>query len=315
MGLRARDCHTGAVLDQEQAQAARKEDVLHALGQIATTFRTRIGESLTTVQQHNVPLEDATTRSLDALKAFSSGWKIHSSAGPAALPLFKRAAEIDSKFAMAHAFLGGTYEELGESDLAAESTIAAYQLRDRVSDAEKFFIEAAYDLRVTGNLERARQTCELWAQTYPRERDAHGLMAGIIYPVFGKYEQAIEEAQKTVILDPDFSFGYNVLAVNYEALDRLSEAEAALNRAAERKLAIPDYLVDRYNLAFLTGNRAGMEEQVRLSRGKSEVEDSLSNLDGFVSAYFGRLQTARAAITASRGSGAACGPPREGRVV
>jgi len=118
-------------------------------------------------------------------------------------------------------------------------------------------------------------------------------MAGIVYPVFGKYELAVEEARKTVILDPDFSFGYNVLAVNYLALNRLNEAEAALDRAAERKLAIPDYLVDRYNLAFLAGSRAGMEEQVLLSRGKSEVEDSLSNLDGFVSAYVGRLQTAR----------------------
>jgi len=118
-------------------------------------------------------------------------------------------------------------------------------------------------------------------------------MAGIVYPVFGKYELAVEEARKTVILDPDFSFGYNVLAVNYLALNRLNEAEAALDRAAERKLAIPDYLVDRYNLAFLAGSRAGMEEQVLLSRGKPEVEDSLSNLDGFVSANVGRLQTAR----------------------
>jgi tetratricopeptide (TPR) repeat protein len=203
VGLRARNCHTGDVLDQEQVQAARIDDVLKVLGRIATTFRTRIGESLTTITQHNTPLEAATTRSLDALKAYSAGRKVHSSAGPAALPLFKRATEIDPAFAMAHAFVGGSYQELGESDLAAASTIASYQARERVSDAERFFIEATYDIRVTGNLERARQTLGLWAQTYPRERDAHGLLAGVVYPVFGKYEEALEEARHTVTLEPD----------------------------------------------------------------------------------------------------------------
>jgi serine/threonine protein kinase/tetratricopeptide (TPR) repeat protein len=294
LGLRARNCRSGDVLDQEQVQAPRKEDVLNRLGQMATAFRMRIGESLSTIERHNTPLEEATTRSLDALKAFSSGRTVHTSHGPAALALFKRATEIDPLFAMAHAFLGGTYQELGESGRAAESTIAAYQLRDRVSDAERFFIEATYDLRVTGNLERARRTLELWAQTYPRARDAHGLQAGIVYHVLGKYEQAVEQAQRTVELDPDFAIGYDLLAVNYQALDRVTDAKAALHRAAERKLEMGAYLADRYNLAFLSGNFPEMQREAALSRGKLDVEDSISNLQAFSSAYFGRLDTARA---------------------
>ncbi len=175
LGLRAKNCRTGAVLDEEQVQAARKEDVLNALSQIASKFRTRVGEALATVEKHDTPLAEATTPSLEALKAYTEGWKVASSTGEAAtLPLFKRAIEIDPKFAMAHALLARTYSSIGESALSAESTSKAYQLRDRASDAEKFLITASYDIDVTGNLEKAQQTCESWAQTYPRDVNAHG---------------------------------------------------------------------------------------------------------------------------------------------
>ena len=128
VGLRAKNCSTGDILDEQQVQAARKEDVLDALSQIASTFRTRVGESLATIARHDKPLEDATTQSLEAFKAYSAGRKIHSVSGPAALPLFKRATEIDPTFAIAHAFLGTTYRELGEYDLAATSIKEAYRL-------------------------------------------------------------------------------------------------------------------------------------------------------------------------------------------
>ena len=160
LGLRAKNCHTGDVLDEEQVQAARKEDVLGALSHIASTFRTRVGESLATVEKHDTPLEEATTPSLDALKAYSAGAK-HFSADAntaAAVPLLKRAIEIDPKFAMAYASLGFAYGLLGEPALAAENNRKAYELRDRASDREKFFIAATYDLQVTGNLEKALQT-------------------------------------------------------------------------------------------------------------------------------------------------------------
>src|SRR5271157_2794798 len=295
LGLRAKSCRTGDVLDEEQVQAARKEAVLNALSQIASKFRTRVGESLTTVEKHDTPLEEATTPSLEALKAYSAACKVHFSIGDAtaALPLYKRALEIDPKFAMAYANLGSLYGEMGESDLSAESTSKAYDLRDRASDREKFFITASYEIRVTGNLEKAQQTCEAWAQTYPREVHAHGFLGGVIYPVSGKYEKAVEEAKRSIEIDPDIAIPYGDLAYSYEYLDRLGEAENTLQRASERKLETPDFLVQRYDIAFLRADQAGMERAVALAQGKAGVEDGISDHEAFVLTYSGHLQQAR----------------------
>ena len=293
LGLRARNCRTGDVLDEEQAQAARKEDVLNALSQIASKFRTRVGESLSTVEKHSTPLAEATTPSLEALKSYSAARKVLSSTGDAAaVPLFKRAIEIDPKFAMAHAWLGRMYGDIDEPALSRESTSKAYQLRDRASDREKFFITASYDLQVTGNLEKAQQTCGAWAQTYPREWEPHAFLGGIIYSVSGKYEKAVEETKKAIDLDPDFAIGYGLLAADYAYLDRLGEAGNTLQRASERKLEISDFLVQRYDIAFLKGDQAGMERQAALGRGKSEAEDWISDKEAFVLAYSGHLQQA-----------------------
>jgi tetratricopeptide (TPR) repeat protein len=294
LGLRAKNCRTGDILDEEQVQAARKEDVLNSLSQIASKFRTRVGESLATVEKHDTPLAEATTPSLEALKAYSAAWKVLSTTGSAAaVPLFKRAIEIDPKFAMAHALLGRIYDDIGESSLSAESTSKAYQLRDRASDREKFFITASYDLQVTGNLEKAQQTCESWAQTYPREMIPHAFLSGIIYPVFGEYEKAGEEAEKALELDPDFAIGYTLLAFSYEELNRLREAEYTLRRASERKLEIPDLLVLRYDIAFLKGDQTGMEREAALAQRKSGAEDWILDHEAFVLAYSGHLQQAR----------------------
>lgn len=294
LGLRATNCSTGDLLDEEQAQAARKEDVLNALSQIASTFRTRVGESLTTVAKHDKPLAEATTPSLEALKSYSTALKVLFSTGSAAaLPLFQRAIEIDPQFAAAHAWLGRMYGDLGETALSAESTSKAYQLRDRASDPEKFFITASYDLQVTGNMEKAEQTCELWIQTYPREMVPHSLLSGIILPALSKYEQAVEEGKKTTQLDPDFAIGYNVLAYSYLYLDRIAEAESALHQAAERKLDIPDFLIQRYDIAFLKGDAAGMQREVAGAQGKTRVQDWNSNHQAFALAYVGHLREAR----------------------
>lgn len=294
LGLRAKTCRNGEVLDDQQMQAARKEDVLNVLSQIASKFRTRAGESLTTVEKHDTPLVEATTPSLEALKAYSTGWKILSSIGSAAaLPLFKRAIEIDPKFAMAHGFLGRIYGDLGEFTLSAESTRQAWKLRDRASDREKFWITAAYETQVTGNLEQARQTCELWSRTYPRDAAPHDVLPGMIYPVFGKYEMAVEEARKAIELDPDFAISYNILALNYQALGRLEEAEGVLQRASKRELQIPEFLVDRYGIGFLKGDRAAMQHEAALGSEKSGAEDWLSYQEALALAYTGRLQQAR----------------------
>ena len=294
LGLRAQDCRTGDVLAEEQVQAARKEDVLNALGQIASKFRTRVGESLTTVKEHDTPLAEATTPSLEALKAYSAGWQASFSSGSAtAVPFLKRAIEIDPNFASAYAALGRMYGDIGESALSAENTSRAYQLRDRASDQERFFISLTYDLQVTGNLEKAQQTCDLWVQAYPRAWLPHGLLSGGIYNTLGKYEKSVDEAKIAVGIDPDFSIGYSVLAGSYLALGRTGEAENTLQRASGRKLDIPDFYVLRYAIAFLKDDKAGMEREVVLAREEPRVDDWMSNAEGFVAAYSGHLEEAR----------------------
>jgi eukaryotic-like serine/threonine-protein kinase len=294
LGLRARDCRTGNVLAEEQVQAARRENVLNALGEIASKFRSRLGESLTTVQKHNTPLAEATTSSLEALKAYSAGLKISASKGTgAAIPFFKRAIDLDPKFASAYAALGLMYGDGGESGLAAENTSKAYELRERASDEEKFFIAAYYEGRVTGNLEKAEPTCELWAQTYPRESLPHGFLSGFIHPASGRYDKSIEESQRVIEIDPDAVFAYAILASDYVALDRIEEAEKAINTGAALKLESPEFIAQRYDMAFLKGDSAGMEREVSLARAEPGGEVRIANHEAFALAYTGHLQKAR----------------------
>jgi eukaryotic-like serine/threonine-protein kinase len=293
LGLRAKNCRTGEVLDEEQVQAIRKEDVLNALSQIASKFRSRVGESLATVEKHDTPLQEATTPSLEALKTYSEAWKVAFSTGPAAaVPLLQRAIYIDPNFAMAHAFLGRVYGDIWEPVLSAESTSKAYELRNRASDRERFFIVLSYDLQVRGNLEKAQETGELWAQTYPRDRVPHGFLSWISQEV-GKYEKSIEESQKAIELDPDFTPGYVNLAWAYLFLDHPEEAKNTLQRASERKLEIPELLVLRYYMCFLQDDQAGMKRAAALSQGKPGAEDWVSDEEASVEAYSGRLRNAR----------------------
>ncbi len=292
--LRARNCRAGDVLFEEQAQAGKKEEVLNALSQMAGNFRTRAGEPHTTVEKHSTPLSEVTTTSLEALKVFGEARAIHTSiGGAAALPLYERAIALDPSFAMAYASLGHLYGEIGESDLSAENTRKAWQFRDRASDVERFFISATYELRVLGNAEKLQQTCEAWAQSYPREVHAHGLLAGGVYPVKGNYEKALEEARKAIALDPEFALGYALVADFSVSLGRLPEAQRVLQQAAARKLEIPEFLESRHKIAFLKGDRAGMERELALSRRKPEVEAALSYQDSFALAYSGHLRQAR----------------------
>ncbi len=284
LGLRAKNCRTGDILDEEQVEVARKEDVLNALTEIASKFRTRVGESLVTVEKHDTPLAEATTPSLEALKAYSMGWKVTASqGGDAAVPFFKHAVEIDPRFAAAYASLGLMYGSMGETEVGTENTRKAYELRDHASDNEKFFITAYY---------KAQQTCEAWAQAYPREWKPHSFLAGFIYPVLGEHEKAAEEAQKTIELAPDFGVGYALLGSNSLSLDRLGAAEDAVRRASERKIEIPLLALLRYDVAFLKGDSGGMQREVAAARGKSGAEELISDHQAFALAYTGRLQEA-----------------------
>jgi hypothetical protein len=296
LGLRAQNCNTGNTLDQEQIEAAKREDVLNSLSQIARRFRARVGESLATVEKHSTPLPEATTPSLEALKAYSTGMKVVVASGnAAAIPLYRRAVEIDPKFAMAYAQLGLQYSGIGESVLSAESTTRAWQLRDHTSDREKFFIDFTYDRQVTGNLEKAYQTLELWFQTYPRGENpnAQGFLGGLATPGTGRYERGIEMCQKRIAADPDEVFGYSGLASDYFFLDRFEEAARTLQRASERKLEMPDFLVLQYNIALLKGDQEQMDRAVGLARGKRRAEHWMAHEEALALARSGRLQAAR----------------------
>ena len=296
LGLRAKDCNTGDILGQEQIQAARREDVLNSLSEIVRRLRTRLGESRATVERHSTPLADATTPSLEALKAYSTGKKVNLASGTtAAIPFYRRAVEIDPKFAMAYANLGLSYSAGGESVLSAESTTRAWQLRDRVSDREKFFIDFTYDRQVTGNLEKAYQTLELWLQTYPRgpQPNPLGLLGGLSSHGTGRFERAIEISRKHILDDPDFLYGYANCASAYFYVDRFDEAGSMLRRATERKLEDPGLLVIGYNIAVLKGDKDQMDRVVALAKGKQGAEHSLANAEALALARSGRLKLAR----------------------
>jgi serine/threonine protein kinase/tetratricopeptide (TPR) repeat protein len=296
LGLRARNCNTGTILDQEQIQAARREDVLNSLSEIVRNLRTRLGESQATVEQHSTPLAEATTPSLEALKAYSTGMKLMLSGDLAATAFFRRAIDIDSKFAIAYAVLGLAYSTAGESVLSVESTTKAWQLRDRVSDREQFFIDFAYYRQVTGNLDKAYQTLESWLQTYPRgNRDVNplGLLGGLATHGTGRFERAIDASHIALAADPDLTLLYTNLAYSYFLTDRFPEAESTLQRATERKLESPIFLLIRYNIALSKGDQDQMGRAVALAKGKPTAEHWMAHLEALRLARTGRLQAAR----------------------
>ena len=181
--VRAVNCASGESLASTEAQASDKNHVLDALGKAASDIRNKLGESLSTVQKFDTPLEHATSPSLEALEAFSRGRRVLFTTGFAAtIPFFKHAVELDPNFALAYSWLGRSYGDVGEPDMALQYTRKAYELRDRTSEAERYFISVNFHLEVTGNMENAQQTCELWIQAYPRAEQPHVVLASLILP-------------------------------------------------------------------------------------------------------------------------------------
>jgi eukaryotic-like serine/threonine-protein kinase len=294
LGLKATHCDTGDLLDVEQATAASKEHVLDALSQMASRFRHRVGESLTTMQMHDRPLEDATTSSLDALKAYSLGNQaVLSDSVVAGIPFLKRAIELDPKFALAHAHLALSYTDSGQSGPAFESATRSYELRDRVSDRERFFISVIFDRIVTGDLVRARQTCLQWARTYPRDAMPHSLSSGGILQGVADFEGSIEEAKTAIAMDSDLGPAYVNLAYSYFVLGRAGEAEEIIQRASGRGLDPPEMLFLRYSIAFLKNDTDGMNRVVALAQGKPWAEDWLTQAQALTAADAGQLHLAR----------------------
>jgi serine/threonine protein kinase/tetratricopeptide (TPR) repeat protein len=294
LGLAVVNCLTGDSLAQEQVTADGKERVLKALGEAATKLRAKLGESLSTVEKFDTPLEQATTPSLEALQAYSLGWKTRVGRGDsaAAVPLFQRAIRLDPNFAMAYASLATSYYVLGEASLAAENTRKAYELRERVSEREKFYIESQYHFSVTGDLEKARQAYELWAQTYPRD-EVPPRDLGTIYDILGQYDKALAQYREAFRLDPASGLNYANLVSDYLYLNRPREARATAEEAQTKNLDSPILRSTLYQLAFLQNDAAGMAQQVAWAAGKPGVEGVLLLNEADTAAYSGRLGKAR----------------------
>jgi tetratricopeptide (TPR) repeat protein len=292
IGLKAVNCDTGDVLAEAQEQAAGKEAVLKALDAAAVSLRGKLGESLSSVEKYATPVEEATTPSLEALKAYSLGVKARIAKGDtAALPFFKRAAELDPNFAMAYSLMSAGYFNLNEVGRGTEYARKAYDLREKVSERERFTIEAIYYVFATGELEKATQTEELWQQTYPRD-DFPCRALGVISRALGNWEKALEEFREALRLEPNIGFNYVNLGFAYTSLNRLDEAEAVYKQAEERKLESELLLHGRYWLAFLKGNAAQMAQLLSAAMGKPGTEDVLLATQADTEGWYGKLKDA-----------------------
>ena len=305
LGLNAVNCATGDSLAEEQVTADGKEQVLKALAQGAAKLRSNLGESLMTVEKFNVPVEEVTTPSLDALQAYTLGRTvlIDKEDPLGAIQLFQRAIRLDPNFAMAYASLGLAYAEHSEKDSVSYYR-KAYDLRDRVSDREKFYIESHYNDTVTGNLEKSRQVYELWEKTYPRDDIAHFNLSGNALTL-GQFDRAELEARQTLQLRPGDCMSYGDLLSAYVNSNRFAEARAVAKEAEEKKADCFHFQIYHYGLAFLEQDQATMARLAAASAGKWGV-GSL-DAESKTAAYYGRLKQSREYLRQAMVSGERAG--------
>jgi DNA-binding winged helix-turn-helix (wHTH) protein/tetratricopeptide (TPR) repeat protein len=292
IGLNAINCRTGDSIALEQVVAQSKEQVLNALDGAAAKLRGRLGESLSTVREFDTPLKEATTPSLDALKAYSLGLQKDQENDAAAIPFFKRAIELDPEFASAYASLAVCYRNMGESGMARENFSKAFELRSHVSERERLLIAARYYSHVTGELQKAIDTFQIWIQAYPRDAVARSQL-GSLYGASGQYEKSIAETQEALRLDPDSGTNYSNLLLAQAALDRLDDARNTFNQEIARKIDDPIARVNWFGVAFVRADVEEMDKQMAWSAGKPEGEDNFFAGKSDAEAYYGHVQRAR----------------------
>ena len=294
LGLKAVNCRNGDLLAQEQVTANGKDQVLKTLAQAATRLRRKLGESLASVQKHDALPEDVTTPSLDALQAYALGIKAIDITNDylVAIPFFQRAVSLDPNFATAYLQLGESYQPQGEIGLAAENARKAYALRDRTSDHEKLRISSFYEYIVTGNLEAARRSYDLLAQTYPRDEEAQ-VSLWLIHIAFGDYEKAYIAAQQGFTINPASSNNYVSLIYALQWLNRLDQSKAIAQDAHVKNLDSPWTPLILYVIDFLEQNTAGMERNAAATMGTPGVEDQMLFLESETAAYAGEFAKAR----------------------
>ncbi|HSE98571.1 MAG TPA: tetratricopeptide repeat protein, partial [Blastocatellia bacterium] len=293
IGLSALNCQTGDSLARQQVYAEKKEDVLSALDQAATRLREQIGESLASIQKYDTPIAEATTSSLEALKSFSLGRKtVFAKGDRAGIPYFQQTVDLDPNFALAYASLAVAYSNLGQATQAIENARKAYDLRDRVSEREKYRISAFYHRYGTGELDKANQVYEQWKQSYPRDFFPP-INLGDIYMTLGQWEKASQETQDSISLEPNTWVSYYNLAAIQLALNRPEEARATVEQAMERNLDTYYLRIALYQEAFLRGDQDAMQQQLAWAAGRSGEEDWLLSVQSDTEAYSGRLTKAR----------------------
>ncbi len=268
MALDATNCATGDSLAREQVTADTKEAVLPAVGKAASSLRGKLGESLASVQKFDTPVTEATTSSLEALKAYAAADQMRNSGGEAeSLPLFQRAVELDPNFAMAYARMAAIYNNLGEEDRSVEAARKAFELRERVSERERFYIDDHF-YTATGEIDKDREALELAIRTYPNDSSAYANLSLLYGLYYGQYDKAIALANQFTQLESNAPFGYTHAASGYMALNRIEEAGSVIQRAVDAKA--DNLFVHRvlYNLAFLSDDGDGMQRQMKWAEGK-----------------------------------------------
>ena len=290
--LEAINALSGDTIAHEQAEAENKEQVLKKLGEAATRLREKLGESLASIQKFDARIEQATTSSLDALKAWSLGEEnLRSGRTLESIPFYKRALELDPNFASAYLGLNEAYYNTRQLDLAARAAEKAFELRDRVSELERFKISASYYFDVTGEFDKAIEVYELWKRTYPRDSYPPNDLA-VIYNLTGEHQKAVEEAKEAIRRGGKDAANYNNLARAFFQLNRLEEARATIQQAMTQKFDSGGYHVILYTVAFLEGNQEAMQQQVESTRGKPAEAQMLAEEAGNA-AYSGQLRTVR----------------------
>lgn len=291
--LKATNCQSGDVLGRAEAEAASREKVLDALGQAAASLRSRLGESLASVQKNDRSLEEVTTASLEALQAYSEGVRAFERKGPpAAIPFFKRAVELDPDFAAAYLYLAFSYGNVGQESLSDESMKRAYELRDRAIQPERDLILSNYYL-FTGELHKAVTLLQLLIQEHPHNGLAH-LQLGHAYIGLGQWEKAVTESREAVDLLPEEMIGYAQLGYSYRALGRMDEAQAVFEKAVARNPDIVFPHVNLYYQAFLRNDSAAMRQQRDWATGKPLYEAAFLMNETEIQVYYGHLTKARA---------------------
>jgi eukaryotic-like serine/threonine-protein kinase len=293
VGLKAVDCQNGDTLAQEQMTASSKEKVLNTLGEAASKLRGELGESLATVKKFDLPLAQATTSSLEALKALTLGSKAEHEKGPeAALPFYQHAIELDPNFAGAIEAVGVMYINLGQQARSNEYLTTAFSLRDRTSERERLHIASIYYMNVTGEMDKAVQTDLEWVDSYPSDFLPHGHLAAL-YDFQGRYALATEQLQQAMPLNPDNVIVYEDLISNLIALDRFNEARSIYDKAMSRKLDDDVPHLALYGLAFLQGNLEEMTRQTSWFDGKPDLQHEILTQQSDTEAYAGHLTKAR----------------------